>query len=587
MVVALAALYAGFRFYSRYLARQVGEDPSRKTPAVEYNDGVDYCPTKNQVVFAHHFASIAGAGPILGPTMALMYGVVPVWLWVILGGILIGAVHDYITLFVSIRERGKSVAQIARSSLGDSGFALMIAFTIVMIVLVTSAFLVASATSLTSLVSLDMMRLPHDQAILKTVVKNGVAMGRIGGIASTSVIFITLMAPLIGFLNYRKNASLKITVPLAVAVCFLSIVVGLLWPVSLDVKMWMIVLGLYTFVAAGVPVWLLLQPRDFTNVFILYGGIILLVAGTIGAGLQGVEITAPAMNLAEAAPKVGLVWPFLFITVACGAISGFHALVAGGTVSKQITNEKTARTIGYGGMLLESLLAVGVVIALGSGIAFADYKEIVFPVQGKSNPILAFALAMSGLMHKGLHIPMVYGTVFGILMVEGFIATTLDTAVRINRYLFEELWTVLFKNPPKLLKSYLFNSGISVVIMLFLAFTNAFNAIWPVFGTANQLLAALTLVIVAVWLALRGKKNIFVVLPAIFMIVTTLFSLTFLFKRYLASGSISLMIADAVLFLLSIGLVIVAIRAWGRIRKGGSPVVAKAPQPQKQSSPVA
>jgi carbon starvation protein len=557
---AFTCIFLGYRFYSRYIANILGEDPKRTTPAIEFEDGIDYCPTKSPVVFAHHFASIAGAGPIIGPTMAIMYGYVPVWAWVILGGIFFGAVHDYVTLFVSIRERGKSVAEIARKSLGDSGFALMIAFTIIMIILVTSAFLAASATSLTSLVSLAQMRLPVDQSVLTTVVKNGIAMGKIGGIASTSVIFITLCAPLIGFLTYRKKVSLRITIPLALLICTLSIGFGLRLPVSFDVTTWMILLSIYTFIAAGVPVWILLQPRDFINVYILYGGLLLLIAGAIGAGLQGITTAVPAFNLSggAAAPALGMIWPFLFITVACGAISGFHALVAGGTVSKQITNEREARIIGFGGMLLETLLAVGVIIALSCGLQFNEYVQIVHPEGGKSNPILAFALAMSGLMHKGLHIPMVFGTVFGILMVEGFVATTLDTAVRINRYLFEELWSILFRNPPRWIKSYFFNSGLSVVLMLILAFTNAFSAIWPIFGAANQLLAALTLITLAAWLAANRKKNVFLLLPAAFMIVTTIFSLAFLAQKYLVKHNFMLLTADTLLILLAAGLAGVA-----------------------------
>ncbi|NLD39498.1 MAG: carbon starvation protein A [Desulfatiglans sp.] len=561
---ALFFVVLGYRFYSGRIARILGEDKQRVTPACEFNDGIDYCPTRGQVVFAHHFASIAGAGPIIGPTMAIMYGTMPVWLWVVIGGIFFGAVHDYVTLFVSIRERGRSIAEIARKSLGDFGFGLMIVFTIVMILLVTSAFLVASATSLTSLVSLEQMRLASDQAILKTVVRDGVTFGRIGGIASTSVIFITVLAPIIGFMNYRKNISLAITVPLAIFICLLSIVIGLWAPVSLDVNTWMIVLSLYTLVAAGVPVWILLQPRDFTNVFILYGGLILLIAGTIGASIHGVTTTAPAFNIAggASAPSLGLIWPFLFITVACGAISGFHALVAGGTVSKQVTCEPHARIIGYGGMLLETMLAVGVIIALSVGIPFDDYARIVHPEAGSSNPILAFALAMSGLMYKGLDIPMIYGTVFGILMVEGFVATTLDTAVRINRYLFEELWSILFKNPPLWIRSYLFNSSLSVVLMLILAFTNAFSAIWPIFGTANQLLAALTLITLAAWLAANRKKAGFLLLPAFFMIVTTIFALIFLAERYFSKGNYILLSADIIMILLTIGLIVVAVKTF-------------------------
>lgn len=564
LIGALLFTVLGYRFYSGRIARILGEDKQRVTPACEFNDGIDYCPTKGQVVFAHHFASIAGAGPIIGPTMAIMYGTVPVWLWVVIGGIFFGAVHDYVTLFVSIRERGRSIAEIARKSLGDLGFGLMIAFTIVMILLVTSAFLVASATSLTSLVSLEQMKLASDQAILKTVIKDGAAFGRIGGIASTSVIVITLLAPIIGFMNYKKNVSLGITVPFAILVCIISIVIGLWAPISLDVNVWMIVLSLYTLVAAGVPVWILLQPRDFSNVFILYAGLILLVAGTIGAGIQGVTAVAPAFNIAggASAPALGLIWPFLFITVACGAISGFHALVAGGTVSKQVTCEPHARVIGYGGMLLETMLAVGVIIALSVGIPFDEYIHIVHPESGSSNPILAFALAMSGLMHKGLNIPMVYGTVFGILMVEGFVATTLDTAVRINRYLFEELWAILFKTPPKWLRSYIFNSSLSVALMLILAFTNAFSAIWPIFGTANQLLAALTLITLAAWLAANRKKNGFLLLPAAFMIITTIFALIFLAERYFTKGNYILLAADIVMVLLSAGLIGVAVKTF-------------------------
>ena len=562
LVVALVCIVLGYRFYSGYLSGVLGEDRNRTTPAVEFQDGVDYCPTKSPIVFAHHFASIAGAGPIIGPTMALMYGYVPVWLWVVFGGIFFGAVHDYVTLFVSIRERGSSIARIARSSLGEGGFALMIAFTILMILLVTSAFLAASATSLTSLVSLEHMKLPQTQTILKTVFRNGTEMGKIGGIASTSVIFVTLCSPFVGFLIYRKKSPLRVTTPLAILICICSIFVGLRLPVTMGADLWMVVLAVYTLFAAGAPVWLLLQPRDFINVYILYGGLLLLVAGAIGAGVQGVTPDAPPFNLAAgaSAPALGMIWPFLFITVACGAISGFHALVAGGTVSKQVTSERDARVIGYGGMLLETLLAICVIIALSGGIKFDEYARIVHPAAGNSNPILAFALAMSGLLHKGLHIPMVYGTVFGILMVEGFVATTLDTAVRINRYLFEELWTILFRNPPRILKSYLFNSGLSVVLMLVLAFTNAFSAIWPVFGTANQLLAALTLITLAAWLAANNKKSGFLLLPAAFMIITTLFALVFLAQRYMAGGNIILFSADILMIALAIALVLVAIR---------------------------
>ncbi|NLE02108.1 MAG: carbon starvation protein A [Fibrobacter sp.] len=569
LMISITVLILAYKFYGSYLAKLLGEDNSRLTPAVQLRDDKDFVPTRNPVVFAHHFSSIAGAGPILGPTIAMMYGVIPVWMWVLIGGIFIGAVHDYVTLFISIREKGKSIAEIARKSLGEHGFALMIAFTIIMVLLVTSAFLVASATSLTSLVSLEQMKLPLDQHFLKTVIKNGVPMGQIGGIASTSVIFITLFAPIVGFLNYKKNVPFRLTATLAVLICIMSVIIGLRFPISISSNTWMILLALYTLFAAGIPVWVLLQSRDFINVFILYAGIAFLIAGAIGAGFSGVHIEAPSFNVANATEKLGLIWPFLFITVACGAISGFHALVAGGTVSKQVTSEKSARSIGFGGMLLESLLAVVVLVALGSGISFNEYTDIVFPVQGNSNPILAFSLAMSGLLHKGLHLPMVFGTVFGILMVEGFVATTLDTAVRINRYLFEELWNIVFKNPPRWIKSCLFNSLLSVVLMLVLAYTNAFTALWPVFGTANQLLAALTLITLASWLFSHKLKTGFLLLPAFFMIVTTLFSSAFLLKKYLAGHNYLLFVADLLMVLLTFTLIVVALKKTKKTKKLG------------------
>lgn len=562
LISALLAFGIAFKFYSTYLAKNLGEDPKAITPAIEYQDGRDYCPTRTPVVFAHHFSSIAGAGPILGPTLAFAYGIIPIWLWIVIGGIFIGAVHDYTTLFVSLREKGKSIAEIARKAMGNEGFALLIIFTLIMVVLVTSAFLVASATALTSLIPLTKIGLDSSQHILKVVVKDGVEMGKIGGIASMSVIIITLFAPLIGFLNYRRNTSIWITSGLAIIVCLLSIIIGMQFPVSLSSQNWMILLSIYTLLAANIPVWIFLQSRDFINVFILYVGITILTIGAIGVGIHGIPLTAPIFNISQGTTLVGNLWPVLFITVACGAISGFHALVAGGTVSKQITSEKSARYVGFGGMLLESLLAVCVIIALACGINFADYLQIVYPTEIgiKSNPILAFSMAMSGLLNKGLGLPIVYGMIFGILMVEGFIATTLDTAVRLNRYLFEELWGILFKNPPRFLKHYLFNAGLSVVLMLFLAWTNAFTVIWPIFGTANQLLASLTLITLSIWLLERRKRIWFVSFPAILMTLTTVTSLIILGKRYILAHNLSLSIADVLLLLLSIALVILAIK---------------------------
>jgi carbon starvation protein len=271
---------------------------------------------------------------------------------------------------------------------------------------------------------------------------------------------------------------------------------------------------------------------------------------------------------------LGRLWPFLFITIACGAISGFHALVASGTTSKQISNEGHARKIGYGGMLLEGVLAVCVVTAIAGGIKFAAYKGIVFPAEGKSNPILGFAMGMGGLLHRSLGINHAYGTVFGILMVEGFVVTTLDTAVRLNRYLLEDLWKTVFARPPAILQNYFFNSLICVVLMFVLAKTNAFLSIWPVFGTANQLLAALTLTCVTVWLMRKHKPFMLALVPAGFMMTTTTASLiNLLFTKHIPQRNLTLAVADILLLALSVAFVALAVRIF---RKAGSDDIRQA-----------
>jgi len=369
---------------------------------------------------------------------------------------------------------------------------------------------------------------------------------------------------------YKKQINLFLAVGIALTVCLASVLIGVLRPVTLTPTTWMIVLCIYTLFAAGVPVWIILQPRDFTNAFLLYIGIAALFVGALAAGLKGITFSAPAWNIAEGQNNLGPLWPILFITVACGAISGFHSLVAGGTSSKQIAKESHVQRVAYGGMLLEGIMAMGVLIAVGCGLAFSDYANIAFPADPnvKSNPILAFAAGMGGLLDKSLGVPPLYGTIFGILMVEGFVVTTLDTAVRLNRYLFEELWQMIFKNVPQLLKTYLFNALLSVVLMFLLAYKNTVMILWPVFGSANQLLAGLALIAVSVWLIYRKKNAWFTILPAIFMMATTICSLVYLlFEKYLPKKNIALSVVDLLLVLLSIGVIYVALNKWAEFRK--------------------
>ena len=406
MIIAAAFFWLAYRFYGRYISKVFEENDANPTPACVLTDDCDYVPTKPIVLFGHHFASIAGGGPIIGPTVAMIFGFIPVWLWAVFGSIFIGAVHDMTTLFASVREKGHSVAEIARSTLGNTGFFLFISFTICVLLLVTSAFLGLTATALTSLLSLDVLKLDPSQTVVKTIEAGGVIKAQIGGIASTSVIIITCFAPIIGFLVYKKGINVYLASGIAIVVCILSVVVGMEYPISIAANTWMIILCFYTLLAAGIPVWIILQPRDFTNSFLLYAGVAALFIGSIAAGLKGVTFNAPMTNIAAGTAKLGPIWPFLFITVACGAISGFHCLVAGGTSSKQVSKESDIIKVGYGGMLLEGLLAIGVLVAVGCGLTFQDYTNIVFPTAAgaKSNPILAFAAGAGGLLDKGLGI---------------------------------------------------------------------------------------------------------------------------------------------------------------------------------------
>jgi carbon starvation protein len=379
-----------------------------------------------------------------------------------------------------------------------------------------------------------------------------------------SVIIITLCSPLLGWLIHRKGIKTVTAYGLASLTCFISIILGIMYPLTFSPTVWMIIISIYVLFAAGVPVWLVLQPRDFINVQILYAGIALLVLSIFSTGIKGVPLAAPSFNLEDGVQQLGLIWPMMFITIACGAISGFHALVAGGTTGKQLSCECDARTVGFNAMLLESLLAVCVLLALSIGLDFSDYKAIVWPVDPaiKSNPILGFSLAAGKLFYKGLGIPVALGTVFGILLVEGFVITTLDAAVRLNRYLFEELWAILFKNPPRLLQHYWFNSFLAVLLMGILAYSNAFSALWPIFGAANQLLAALSLLAVSSWLLIRGRNYFFAVIPALFMMATTVASLIILLLNYVRKGNYILIVTDLILLFLSLGVIVLSFKTF-------------------------
>ena len=464
VAAAVAAFWIALRLYPPFIARVFGENDANPMPSVKFADDRDFVESRSHVAFAQHFAAIAGAGPIVGPTLALAFGWQPVWLWIVIGGIFFGAVHDMTVLLTSVREGGCTIVGLARRALGPVGYLLMLVVLIFVLTIVNAIFLNLSVTALTSVYPLEALRLDAGQTLLNVTVEDGVAKAHIGGIATTSVLIITAFAPFLGWLIRRKNLPTGPAYVIAFVVATLSVVLGFRFPVALDGDTWRYAMTGYIFLACWLPVWLILQPRDFTNVQILYGGIALLVISALAGGvLHGAHIQAPAFDLAtgEAALKAGI-WPLLFITVACGAISGFHALVASGTTVRQVGKESDCRTIGYGAMLLESLLAIVVLVAVASMLPQQEYLDIVYPADRPSNPMLGFALGTGRLVNLSFpFIPVAVAVVFGILMVEGFVVTTLDTAVRLCRFLIDEFWVYVFGEgrTPAPLRSPITNTG--------------------------------------------------------------------------------------------------------------------------------
>jgi carbon starvation protein len=555
VALAAAALGVAMRVYPGVIARVFKEDDGNMPPSARFSDGRDYVASRSHVVFGHHFASIAGAGPIVGPTLALALGWQPVWLWVVLGGIFFGAVHDMSVMFTSLREGGRSIGDVARRVLGPTGYLLNLLVLIFVLSIINAIFLNLSVVALTSTYPLDALRLPEGQGLLATTVEDGVIKARIGGIATTSVLIITLFAPLLGFLIRRDRVSTAGAYALALVICVASVVLGFAAPISLSGETWRWVMTAYVFTACSLPVWFLLQPRDFTNVQILYGGMLMLLVSVVVAGASGMTIQAPGIDIAagEAALR-GPVWPLLFITVACGAISGFHSLVASGTTVKQIPRESDCRRIGYGAMAVESFLAVLVLVAVASMLPHGEYLAIVYPDGAPSNPILGFALGAGRLMHAAFPvIPVAVAVVLGILMVEGFVVTTLDSAVRLCRYLLEEFWQFAFAGAaPAWLRRPAVNTAIAVALMVGFALSGTIRQMWPVFGAGNQLLGALALVTVSVWLAQRARRHMFALLPAAFMIATTIAALVLLARANLAAGgNLALGVSAMVLLVLA------------------------------------
>jgi carbon starvation protein len=523
IILVGAIIYLVLYFtYGRGLQKHVVRaDAERKTPAVRLTDGVDYVPTNKYILFGHHFASIAGAAPIVGPAIAIAWGWLPCLLWVWFANVFIGAVHDYLALMSSVRYDGKSIQWISgRVMEKRTGyvFQLFVYFTMLMVL---SAF--ASIIANTFIASPE---------------------------AATAAIILMVTALLCGWLMYKVKLNFKLCTVIGLILLVFGIFLGMKFPLALTYHQWMIFLLVYIVVAASLPVWTLLQPRDYLNSFILYAGLAL---GGIGLIIAFKSMGTP-LYTAWSAPTVegrlAPFWPCVPLVIGCGALSGFHAIVGSGTTSKQLDNEINALAIGYGGMFTEGFLSTIVIAsiacfgfaALGTvaeelaiaGISLeqlkttsyfnANYLAAIRPLGG---PVGIFSASYGKALESSLHIPYKWGSMFAALWVSSFALTTLDTSNRLARFTWMELIEPIKDKTPrahKVLVNRWFASAALAVIAIYLAWTGDWSRLWPAFAGYNQLLASIALMTSSIWitkvLGVVGKYKYATIIPALFLWVT-------------------------------------------------------------------
>ena len=510
IIAAVALLIAGYIFYGSWLAKQWGIDPARKTPAHEKGDGVDYVPAKPAVLMGHHFSSIAGAGPINGPIQAAVFGWVPVFLWCVVGGIFFGGLQDFGSLFASLRNDGKSVGEIIKSSMGSKAKKLFIIFALLVLILVIASFVNVVAgtffTAADAAKTFGFVTNPNGNQTTAMISLCFIVLAIVYGILTNKCGLKTLPATIIGIVGI-------------VLITILGLNVGF----AMTRTAWIVFIGLYIAIASLVPVWILLQPRDYLSSFLLYAMMLLALVGIISSPVTGnATFNIPAFTGWKTG--IGTMFPALFITVACGACSGFHSLISTGTSSKQLDNESHAKAIGYGSMLIES--ALGIISLIAVGMVFDKYKA-----GGFGSPSAAFGAGLATLF--GSEGSASYNTIYALLTlaVSVFALTSLDTGTRLSRFMFSELFLkddeATWKDAKgirKVLANPLFGTAIMVLIGCILGGLKL-SAIWGLFGAANQLLAGIALMAVAAWLGEAGKNNKMFFIPMIFMLAATLTSL--------------------------------------------------------------
>ncbi|CDD48545.1 carbon starvation protein predicted membrane protein [Firmicutes bacterium CAG:534] len=554
LLICVAVLAIGYIFYGGWLCKQwgVGEGKT-ETPAHTMEDGVDYVPAKAPILMGHHFSSIAGAGPITGPIGAAMFGWLPVTLWILIGGIFFGGVHDFGALFASVRNKGMSIGEIISANMSKRAKRLFIIFSYLTLILVVAAFASIVASTFGAV---------YDESGAVDMAKSATP----ASVAMISMLFIVI-AIVFGFCVYRRNVPMGIASVVGVLAIAGIMAIGMNFhPIYLSTKTWMWIVGLYIAIASVTPVWILLQPRDYLSSFLLYA--------MLGVAFFGVVVAHPTFDASfpvfggfavDNGNGVQYLFPVLFTTVACGAISGFHSLVSSGTTSKQLDKEKDARPIAYGGMLLECVLAVLTLCAIGYA-----YK---WNAANPDNALVgATAIFGGGIAHMidGI-IPGSYQVLNSLLVLtySAFCLTSLDTATRLARFMFQEFWLEpgqttkdVKEGWKKVMVNPYFATILTVVLGILLGMTG-YAKIWGLFGAANQLLAGIGLLAVATWLGNAGKNNKMFLFPMGFMVIVTICSLVLTVKNQIgiiaAGGADWGPYAQTILGILLIGLALVLV----------------------------
>ncbi|MFZ5869405.1 MAG: carbon starvation protein A [Actinomycetota bacterium] len=555
IVVAVAVLglfFLGYRYYSAYLARRVyGLDPAFVTPAHEFRDGVDYVPTNKHVLFGHHFTSVAGAAPIVGPAIAVFWGWGPALAWVVLGTIFAAGVHDFGSLVVSVRHKARSIGTLAGDVINRRARVLFLLIIFFLLTLVNAVFAVVIGN----------LFVANPGAVIPIFVEIPFAIA-------------------IGQYIYRTRSSALAPSLLGVAILYFLIWVGQqvpidITPLATDLgfdrprDLWVIILFVYTFFASRLPVWVLLQPRDYINshqLFIALG--IILVGMTVGLD----RIVAPVVNDVPAGSPP--VFPFLFITIACGAISGFHSLVSSGTTSKQLDKDTDARYVGYVGAAGEGSLALGSILAVSAGVAATqvEWRELYADFATASGGASGNFVTGVAQFANNLGVPLDLAAVFAAVVVISFAATTMDTGVRLQRYVVQEIAESAGFRP--LARNLTLASLVAVLIPLGMALLPGggeagytFGVLWQLFGTTNQLTAGLALAVVAVWVTRSGRPSLPVLVPLVFLLAMTSWALLVNLLRFVEQGQWVLAPLDAIIFALAVWLIAEAAISLSKARR--------------------